>query len=69
MPKLMTDKKAMYMLTIKNSPWAQLTMRMTPKARDRPTAMVEYTPPTMIPSIRVWKNSDKVIYRNPPFSN
>lgn len=43
------QSQAAYMPTIRNSPWAKLTTRTTPKIRVRPMLMMAYAPPSSRP--------------------
>src|SRR5438874_5665080 len=45
MPNSVKPQKARYMPSIRNSPWAKFTMRITPKIRVSPMLTRAYTPP------------------------
>jgi len=47
--------QAMTAPSMKNSPWATFTMRMTPKTRERPRAVSASTKPVTVPSSRARK--------------
>src|SRR2546428_5898063 len=53
-------KKAAYRATIRNSPWAKLTISMRPKMSDSPAAMRAYTKPIRTPPTTAWASRSKV---------
>ena len=53
------------MATIRNSPWAKLTISMRPKMRESPAAISAYTKPISTPPTRAWAISSSVSSRSP----
>src|SRR3990167_5539699 len=53
-------KNATYMASMRNSPWAKLTISMRPKMSDRPAAIRAYTHPMSTPPTAAWRTTSSV---------